>query len=168
MEKGQTGPGRDGRIYHVRPNSQAQTGKGKNTCSSLQFRTSRIGNQTRLIRTLLNVLTILNRTTPRHRAARMLACHIMKLLLPEYKSRPENLVTTILLGVGGLFIPPLCLTLVFDILTVFSRKSKATSPSRHVTKFTPLLEILFHVPVPISATVLAFILVPVPVPIPYY
>ena len=33
------------------------------------------------------------------------------------------------LGVSGLFIPPLCLNLVFDLLTVSPYKSEATSPS---------------------------------------
>ena len=33
------------------------------------------------------------------------------------------------LGVSRLSFPPLCLTLVFDLLTVFSCKSYATSPS---------------------------------------
>ena len=49
------------------------------------------------------------------------------------------------LGVSGLFIPPLCLTLDFDLLTGFSCQSEAISPSLQVTKFMPPFEILFHV-----------------------
>ena len=46
---------------------------------ALQLRTSKIGNHTRLIHTLLKaVLTTHTRTTPRHRAARVLACYIME------------------------------------------------------------------------------------------
>ena len=57
-ENKQIDAGQDGRTHLVRPNSQARTGTGKCSCFPVQLTTSRIGNNTRLICTLLNVLTI--------------------------------------------------------------------------------------------------------------
>ena len=47
-----------GRICLMRPHSQARAGTGKSSYFSGQLTTSRIGNDTRLIRTLLKELTI--------------------------------------------------------------------------------------------------------------
>ena len=58
MESDWDGAGRDGRTHFVRPNYQARTGTGKKNIFPLQLTTSRIGNLTRLIHTLLKVLTI--------------------------------------------------------------------------------------------------------------
>ena len=104
--------------------------KVNNRCFFFQLKTSKIGNHTRLIHTLLKVLTMHTRTTLRRRAARMLACHIMELLLPECKSLGKS--ADYHLGVSELFIPPLCLALVSNLLIVFSYKYGATSPSQQI------------------------------------
>ena len=57
-ENEQADAGQDGRIHLLRPNSQARTGTGKCSCFPVQLTTSRIGNNTRLIHTLLKVLTM--------------------------------------------------------------------------------------------------------------
>ena len=57
MEDEQADVELDGRICLARPNFQARTGTGKYSFSA-QLTTSRIGNLTRLIHTLLCVMTI--------------------------------------------------------------------------------------------------------------
>ena len=54
----QADAGRDCRTRLAKPNSQARTRTGKKTFSQVQLTTSRIGNLTRLILTLANVMTI--------------------------------------------------------------------------------------------------------------
>ena len=56
----------DGRTRLARQNSQARTGTGKNSCFLVQLTTSRVGNHTRLIHTLLKVLTIHTCICPYH------------------------------------------------------------------------------------------------------
>ena len=58
VENEQADAGRDGRTRLARPNSQARTGTGKYSFFPVQLTTSRIGNLTRLIYTLLYVMTI--------------------------------------------------------------------------------------------------------------
>ena len=58
IENDQADPGRDGRTRLAKPNSQARTGTGKYSFFPVQLTTSRIGNLTRLIHNLLQVMTI--------------------------------------------------------------------------------------------------------------
>ena len=54
----QADAGQDGRTHLVRSNSQARTWTGKCSCFPVQLTTRCIGNNSRLIHTLLKVLTI--------------------------------------------------------------------------------------------------------------
>ena len=58
MENEQADAGRDGRTRLARPNSRAQTGTREIFLFLAQLTTSRIGNLTRLMYTLLHVMNI--------------------------------------------------------------------------------------------------------------